>query len=65
MTQLAFVQGHPLQHQQAGLQVILQKSAGSILIDKLRAIPLMEADFNIGNKLYIGYWMMQEAIYLT
>jgi len=65
ITQLVFLHSHPLQQWQARLQVILQKSAGSILINKLQANLLMEANFNFGNKLFIGYQMMQAALQLN
>ena len=40
---------------------MLEKEEGNIIIDKLRAILLMEADFNMVNKLIIGSRMMKEA----
>ena len=44
-----------------GLTVMLEKSPGNILVDKLWAILLMEADFNFANKLIIGSRMMWNA----
>ena len=41
-----------------GLQVLLEKIAGVALVSKLRAILLMEADFNANNKELIGSRMM-------
>jgi hypothetical protein len=34
--------------------VMLEKKKGVIIMDKLRAILLMKADFNFGNKTIIG-----------
>jgi hypothetical protein len=53
-TQLVFCHGVSLNRYQAGLQVILEKKAGSIHVNKLRAILLMEADFNSAMKILIG-----------
>jgi hypothetical protein len=39
---------------QQGLMVMLEKKKGVIIMDKLRAILLMKADFNFGNKTIIG-----------
>ena len=47
---------------QKGLQAILEKRLGVLLVNKLRAILLMEADFNFGNKLLVGRRMMLNAI---
>lgn len=44
-----------------GMSVMLEKEAGVILVEKLRAILLMEADFNMGNKLIYGVRMMSHA----
>ena len=38
-----------------GLQVMLEKIAGIALVNKLRAILLMEADYNFHNKFVFGY----------
>jgi hypothetical protein len=38
-----------------GLQVLLEKIAGVALVSKLRAILLMEGDFNYMNKWIFGY----------
>ena len=43
---------------QRGLLVMLEKKAGLILVTKLRAILLMEADFNFTNKEIFGRRMM-------
>ena len=44
-----------------GLNVMLEKVAGIALVTKLRAILLMEADFNYHNKLIFGQRMMNLA----
>ena len=44
-----------------GLNVMLEKVAGIALVTKLRAILLMEADFNYHNKLIFGQRMMDLA----
>ena len=41
-----------------GLQVMLEKIAGIALVNKLRAILLMEADYNFHNKWLFGYKAM-------
>jgi len=43
---------------QRGLTVMLEKKKGVILVNKLRAILLMEADFNYANKTIFGRRMM-------
>ena len=40
---------------------MLEKIAGIALVNKLRAILLMEADFNFHNKLIFGKRMLQVA----
>ena len=44
-----------------GLTVMLEKIAGVALVNKLRAILLMEADFNFHNKLIFGKRMLDHA----
>lgn len=61
-TEIIFRTGYPLKRWQSGLQIILEKKPGVILVTKLRAILLMEADFNFGNKLLVGSRMIQGAI---
>jgi len=61
-TQLVFMTGISLSRYQSGLQVILEKKAGAIHVDLLRAILLMEADFNAAMKLLIGHRMVCNAI---
>ena len=46
--------GCPPQRWAAGLQVMLEKIAGVALVSKLRAILLMEADYNFFNKWVFG-----------
>ena len=46
---------------QKGLTAMTEKKPGVILIDKLRAILLMEADFNFGNKMIFGSRAMHSA----
>ena len=43
-----------------GLTVMLEKIEGNIKVDKLRAILLMEADFNQMNKLLFGHRMIKQ-----
>ena len=43
-----------------GLTVMLEKEAGNTRVDKLRAILLMEADFNFLNKLLFGHRLVQQ-----
>lgn len=38
----------------------VEKKDGLIQVNKLRAILLMEADFNFANKLFVGYRMMRQ-----
>jgi hypothetical protein len=44
-----------------GLSVMLEKTIGVTLVTKLRAILLMEADFNATNKIIYGNRMMEKA----
>jgi len=46
---------------QKGLTAMIEKKPGVILVDKLRAILLMEADFNFGNKMTFGSRAMKNA----
>ena len=61
--QLAYGSGFSLTRWQAGLSVMLEKEKGVIRVDKLRAILLMEADFNFANKLIFGSRMVRRAIH--
>ena len=40
---------------------MLEKIKGNIKVDKLRAILLMEADFNLINKLMFGHRLMRQC----
>ena len=53
--------GTSLPRWQYGLTVVLEKKPGCLLIEKLWAILLMEADFNMINKLIVGVRMMHLA----
>jgi hypothetical protein len=44
-----------------GLSVMLEKMFGVWLVSKLRAVLLMEADFNATNKEVYGVRMLEEA----
>jgi hypothetical protein len=46
---------------QMDYQLCLKKCSGLRLVSKLRAILLMEADFNAMNKVVYGVWMLEEA----
>ena len=50
--------GFPLERWKQGLTCILEKLPGNCLVTKLRAILLMEADFNANNKIIFGERMM-------
>jgi hypothetical protein len=60
-TSLALVHGIALNRWSKGLCVMLEKVMGVKLINKLRAILLMEADFNASNKIIFGERMMDNA----
>ena len=53
--------GCPPERWSYGLTVMLKKIAGIALVNKLRAILLMEADFNFHNKLIFGKRMVDAA----
>ena len=59
-TSLALVHGIALKRWPSGLCVMLEKTPGVRLITKLGAILLMEADFNIANKIVFGERMMTQ-----
>ncbi len=44
-----------------GLSVMLEKTLGVTLVSKLRAILLMEPDFNVSNKIIYGIRMMKNV----
>ena len=54
----AFSRGYPLQRWTRGLSCMLEKEEGVIKVDKLRAILLLEADFNFATKLLVGKRMV-------
>ena len=60
-TSLALVHGIALKRWSQGLCVMLEKVLGVKLINKLRAILLMEADFNAANKIVYGERMLDQA----
>ena len=59
--QLVCQSGTYLNRWSTGLTVMLEKVAGNFRVDKLRAILLMEADFNFANKLLFGSRMIHRA----
>jgi hypothetical protein len=61
MTKLAVTGGAPLACWESGLSVMLEKTKGIIQVDKLRAILLMEADFNFYNGLMFAKRMVDRA----
>jgi len=58
---LALRRGVGLDRWSRGLSVMLEKKFGVRLVSKLRAILLMEADFNAGNKVVYGERMLDNA----
>ena len=59
--EIAYANGYSYKRWQQGISAMLEKKEGVIKVDKLRAILLMEADFNFANKLIFGNRMMWEA----
>jgi hypothetical protein len=55
--------GLPLSRWNRGLTVLLEKIVGNVFIHKLRAICLLEANFDWWNKLIFAKRMMQQAIH--
>jgi hypothetical protein len=53
--------GFALSRWSRGLSVMLEKMYGCTLVSKLRAILLMEADFNFSNKMIYGVRMMNNV----
>ena len=51
LVQLAVQNTTPLERWRNRVSIMLEKSAGNIHISKLKAILLLEADFNILNKI--------------
>jgi hypothetical protein len=58
---IAVNSGYSPKRWRKGLTVMLEKKRGVILISKLCAILLMEADFNFANKTIFGWRMMHFA----
>jgi hypothetical protein len=61
MTELAVTGASPFARWEMGLSCMLEKTAGVIKVEKLRAILLMEADFNFFNGLMFAGRMMHQA----
>ena len=59
---LALKKGIALERWSKGLSVMLEKMFGVRLVSNLRAILLMEADFNTMNKEVYGVWMLDNAL---
>ena len=60
-TSIALHHGIALSRWKSGLCVMIEKVAGVKLISKLRAILLMEADFNAANKIIFGQRMLNNV----
>eukprot|EP00804_Cyclotella_cryptica_P020061 CCRYP_014882-RA/>CCRYP_014882-RA protein AED:0.23 eAED:-0.35 QI:0/-1/0/1/-1/1/1/0/117 len=60
-TSIALHHGIALSRWKSGLCVMIEKSPGVKLISKLRAILLMEADFNAANKIIFGQRMLSNV----
>ena len=58
---IALRHGVALERWSRGLSVMLEKVVGCTLVTKLRAILLMEADFNFSNKLIYGVRMLNNV----
>jgi hypothetical protein len=54
-------QGYSPARWEMALSVMLEKTAGVLLVEKMRAILLMEADFNFMNKVIYGDRMLSNA----
>ena len=61
MCNLTYAKGCTLNRWKKGLTVMLEKEPGNIDVERLRAILLLEADFNFLNKLYFGSRMIDRA----
>jgi hypothetical protein len=61
ITKLADTGASPLARWEMGLSCMLEKTAGVIKVEKLQAILLMEADFNLCNGLMFAGRMMHQA----
>jgi hypothetical protein len=51
LVQLVVLNQTPLDQWRSGVSIMLEKSAGNVQVSKLRAILLLEADFNALNKI--------------
>ena len=60
-TSLALRRGVALDRWSRGLSIMLEKMFGCTLVSKLRAILLMEADFNFSNKMVYGVRMLENV----
>ena len=60
-TSIALHHGIALSRWKSGLCVMIEKSPGVKLLSKLRALLLMEADFNAANKIIFGQRMMNNV----
>lgn len=58
---IALHRGFGLQRWSQGLSVMLEKIRGCLVVNKLRSILLMEADFNAVNKIIYGSRMMNNV----
>jgi hypothetical protein len=61
MTELAVTRASPFARWEMGLSCMLETTPGVIKVEKLRAILLMEADFNFFNRLMYAGRMMHWA----
>ena len=60
--EMTYGSGFALPRWKTRLTVMIEKKPGVIKVDKLRAILLMEADFNFMNKLIFGRQMIHSAL---
>jgi len=60
-TTVALTLGSPFDRWKRGVTVMLEKERGVNLVSKLRAILLMEADFNAANKMIFGNRMLSSV----
>jgi hypothetical protein len=61
LVDIAINSGYSPKQWQKGLTVMLEKKQGVILVNKLRAILLIKADFNFANKTIFGCRIMHFA----
>ena len=60
LANIPYMSGYSPRRWQRGTNVMIEKKKGVFKVDKLRAILLYEADFNLNNK-YLGRLMMRKA----